>query len=480
MKRLISLLTIALMLFGTCCAVTAYDESEYDYYEEEYIPSYEPFDYEIIIDNDLIIGDSGYLIEYWEYYRYTTVAEALGFTTTFNEETGMVESVKDDVTISFLPDGSYLSITENGELTIETDWVYEIANVEDRVYIDYSEIEYFFGDYTDRMFSINYDDYSLNIITPEMKKKLASEADKKLTYFNEILNAERTKNFTSEASGVVDISFSSDFFGVSGSGNAKMQVISAKEGEKSYVKISQTNKGLMNLLSLMNDEAVLPHTIEAFNDGKHTYYKGSETVSSMLDDEYYGFEYAYKNEASKVMDKWCYSENNSTSFITFIADDTTVGELIVNSAFETEDSDDAIEKIKMVTSLLSDENFKVSKANDTKTYKFKVDTKTLLNILSKSENLSDDLSDFENFNFELTLNEKISKKGSSSVLNGSISIENLPNPWNEDVLSGKISFDINGEAKFKEKTGFSFPNTSKAVNLTEFVQSVIDSDILYE
>lgn len=481
MKRLLSLLISALLLTGTSGMVAAYDEYEDDYYDDYYYEiSYEPFEYEIVVDNDLRTSDTGYLVDYWEHYRYTTVSEALGFKTTFNESTGMVESVKDDTKISFWPDGSYMYVAKGNEIINEMEWPYGIANVEDRVYIEYSQVEYFFGDYTKSEIFVDLSNYSLNIVTPEKKQSLTEEADRKLTYINELLNAVKDKNYISESAYVVNISLASEFFGVSATGDTEVEILSVKEDDKVYTKISQSNDGLMNFFRLINDEdiSISPIT-ETFTDGGITYYKGKDTVKSMLDYEYYGFAEEYEDEAQEVLDKWCYNESDVYSSVPFITKDMTVGEFIVNYAFDTSGSG-AFEIIDTLTSLLSDENFVVSKSGGTKTYRFKIDTDTFLKAFETSEAFSEDLSTFDDLSISLTLTEKVSASGASSVGNGKIILSNIPNPWNEKVFSSEITFSSKENTKFKENTGFDFPDVSNAVNLTEFAQETIDNDIFYD
>ena len=441
------------------------------------------FNYTITVDGVTVPSEPGYF-RYVTYYRYTSITDALGFQTTFNPETGKIETVKNDLKISFACNGSELEITQGGILK-DIHCIY-VTNYEDRIYITDFGVKEVLAPLTDSEIWFDELTNTVSIYSSAGKQALAEQTDARLTLFNEMMGLTRDKNYTSQGTGNMTMNLSSKLFGLSGTGEINFETVSAKSGNKAYSKVITSNSGLMNLLHLNidDDEISKSETIEIYTDGQQVYLKSKILTKALLQEEDYAFSYDYPEQTELLMDKWVTTDNFPPSYLLLLNNGITLGNFIVDYCFETATYyTNPIDMIDMFVTLMSDENITVTENNGLKTYAYKIDKNTYLKCLEPMlpEMSEEERAEFDavmdGFEMEMTAAETVTADGLKSVSGGKISLSNVPNPWNEDVFSGEILFSAEETAAFLENVEYAFPDVSGAVNLTDFVKSVTDADI---
>lgn len=475
MKRILAVILSVFLVLGASPALA-----------EDYVDSdgayWTPFDYTITVDGAEAAAEPGYN-GYIYLYRYTSIADALGYQTSFNAETGKVESVKGDLTVSFSTSDGGITLIQ-GEIT-NTDY-FRATTIHDKTYISYTNAKKL-ASYVDFALFADENLGTVSIYTPAGKYALAERTDARLTQLNAMLGLTKDKNYTSQGTSKMAMNFSSKLFGLSGTGDMHLETVSAKDGDKTYAKITASNSGLMNLFRMFhmqNGEIPADDTMEFFTDGQQIYFKNKALAKSLLTEYDYAFTYRYTKQVDEVADKWFYSDVLSSSYQLLLNKSISMGGFLVDYCFENAAyATDPIAMIDMLTTLFSDENITVTEKNGLKTYTYKLNKNTFLNCMEPllSEMSEEERTEFDSvmdaFNLEMTASQAISADGIISASNGKITLSNVPNPWNEDVFSGEILFTAEENAKFAETIEFAFPDVSDAVNLTEYAQSVIDADI---
>ncbi len=477
MKKIFAVLLSAMMILG---ASPAFAEGDYT---NDYADDTSLFDYIITVDGTEVNSEPGYD---GYLYRYTSIADALGFQTSYQAETGTVLSTKDDITISFAANGSNYfgaNFTQGGQTY--SDYFY-FENINDRIYIPYPSAE-MLASSVNLTLTANESLEIVSIYTADGKQALKEQADARLTRMNEMLGLTKDKNYTAQGTGSMTVNLTSNLFGLSGAGTMNIETVSAKSGDKQYSKVTMSGSGLMNLFQysgMENEDFSDSDTIEVFTDGKQVYFKNDKLAEALLSEEYYAFAYDYPEETESVLNKWVYTETVPSSFQLLLNNGASMGSFIVDYCFENASyATDPAAMIDMMVTLMSDETIAVTENNGKKTYTYKVDKSTFLNCL---EQILPQMSDeeraefdavMEGFSIEVSAAETVSADGIISMSDGKISISNVPNPWNKDVFSGEILFTSAENAAFQDTVEFAFPDISDAVNLTAYVNSVLEADV---
>ena len=335
------------------------------------------FNYTITVDGVAVPSEPGYF-HYVTYYRYTSITDALGFQTTFCPETGIVESKKDDLIISFPANGFEATVQQGDEIIDVLHYI--IKNINDKTYITSFDANKF-ASYVNMVLFTNDAANAVTIYTPAGKQALAEQTDARLTLFNEMTGLTRDKNYTSQGTGNMTMNLSSKLFGLSGTGEINFETVSAKSGNKTYSKVITSNSGLMNLLHLNidDDEISKSETIEIYMDGQQVYLKSKTLTKALLQEEDYAFSYDYPEQTELLMDKWVTTDNFPPSYRLLLNNGITLGNFIVDYCFETATYyANPIDMIDMFVTLMSDENITVTENNGLKTYAYKIDKNTYL------------------------------------------------------------------------------------------------------
>lgn len=434
-----------------------------------------PFDCVITVDGKEVQSEPGY--DNW-FYRYTSIADALGFTTSFNEEAGEVVSVNGDTSLSF-PIGGYGASLTAGNKTTTIEY-FPIQIINDKTYLPYYCIETL-ASFTDMEAYVDNAAGVVSIYTAAGKTALAEQADTRMTRFNEMLGLTKDKNYTSSGTGNITINLASELFGLSGTGDIQLETSSVKSGEKTYSKVSTTSSGLMNVIGLLNgqsQEMPSSETMEIFSDGQRVYLKGKSLAKTLLAGIDATFPYSYPSETETISDQWFYMEDLPSSYPLLLNNSTSIGRFIVDYCFAFRPHTDPIQMYNMMVDLLADDNVEITESNGMKTYTYKIDRNSFMDLLAPltAEMSAEERANFDTvmngFGFEISASENVSADGIASVSGGKISISNIPNPWNEDVFSGEILFTAEENALFAETADYTFPDISNAVNLEEYVKSV--------
>lgn len=440
------------------------------------------FNYTITVDGVTVPSEPGYN---GSLYRYTSIADALGYETAFHAETGIVESKKGDITVTFAVSGyGGATVVQEDEFKDYLGYFYA-QNIYDKLYISYYNAEAL-ASVVDAGLVVDESASTVSIYSSAGKQALAEQTDARLTLFNEMMGLTRDKNYTSQGTGNMTMNLSSKLFGLSGIGEINFETVSAKSGNKAYSKVITSNSGLMNLLHLNidDDEISKSETIEIYTDGQQVYLKSKTLTKALLQEEDYAFFYDYPEQTELLMDQWVTTDNFPPSYRLLLNNGITLGNFIVDYCFETATYyANPIDMIDMFVTLMSDENITVTENNGLKTYAYKIDKNTYLKCLEPMlpEMSEEERAEFDavmdGFEMEMTATETVTADGIKSVSGGKISLSNVPNPWNEDVFSGEILFSAEETAAFLENVEYAFPDVSGAVNLTDFVKSVTDADI---
>ncbi|MBQ4086655.1 MAG: hypothetical protein IJC78_00220 [Clostridia bacterium] len=462
--------------------------------EEEYVREFQ--EHKIFVDGKEVPCEPAILVDgYTILYRYTSLAEALGLTVSFDAEAGLVHTDGNGYAITFDAIGANTTVTENGEPidVYEDEFTFVLYNMEDKLYIEDFAVDYKLADYSDRGIRVDDGTNDIYIYTAEGKRAMADELNQKISMLNSMQAEIQDKDYLSESTGEFVVNIKSDFLDIEGNGQTTVQISSAKLGEKNYTKIHTEGKGLMNLIPLLTgisssygtDEApeAFPNTtdVEIYQDGMRFYIKGEEQARQLIMGEAAWLLYEDPEEVAEVTKQWVYTDNIPESY-TALLKDGDLGTYLVDAAF-TAGNDTAPEiLIDVFGTLFGNENFTVTDNAQGKTYTYTLNKETFLAALSP---VLADMSDeeraafdkqMEQFGFEMSAVQNTTKEGGVSLSEASISLSNIENPWNEQMLSLQISVKSSANIAFSGANSFAFPDVSQAVNLTEFADKLMEED----
>lgn len=483
MKRFFSTLLSAILLVTSTLTAVAFDTSYYVF-------DLTPVECSLTVDGKILPCAPGYIDSLDVYYRYTSVAEALGFEVTFSDETGMVNATYNGTFISCSTDGFDIFVTSPDGTSEELNFIYTIfINIDDRMYVSKHGIQNLLQNYTNRKICFDAEnETNLSVYTESGIRSMIASVNKELSVLNQIQSTFLIKDYTSSGTSKVTINLGSDFFGIEGTGDSVITTTSAKRGEKTYWKTESTGSGLMNLFMLLEnsydiDPETLPvnESMEFFSDGKTLYVKNPSLTKAMFEEEDHGFTYIYSEAADAVLNQWTYAECTQKKWEEYFLNPAGVGTFIVNLAFDM--SDEPPQKmIDMFLTLLSDKNFSVTNSAGGKTYTYKMDKTTFLEALAPTISVmsEEERAEFEKtmspFDIHISMKQNIKNSGSTNTSNCKISLANIPNPWNAQVFSMDICIDSSQTTSFTNATKFAFPDVSNAINITEYIDKTY-SDI---
>lgn len=490
MKRFFSTLLSAILLVTSTLTAVAFSLPDYD------ADHLTPIECSITLDGKTLPCEPGYADNYDTYYRYTSIADALGFETTFSAETGRIESTYEDGScISFGTTGTDAMITYPDGSVDDFFLYYALVNIDGRMYISKYGIDDLLQDKTEkRIYFDGEKDSHFYIYTEAGINSMIRSVNKELSVLNQIQSTISNQDYTSSGTTKLTINLGSDFFGIKGSGDSVVTVTSAKRGEKMYWKIESTGNGLVNLFKLLEniydiDAEKFPssESLECFFDGNKFYLKDPTRIKSMLEYEYYDFTDEFPEETNAVLNEWAYTEEMQEAWSEYLLYSSDLGTFIVNYAFDMSYDESPQEMIDMLLALLSDKNFSVNSSLSGKTYTYKLDKAAFLEALAPTMSVmsKEERAEFEKtmsvFDINLTTKQKIKDSGSTSTSSFEISLSNIPNPWNEEVFSLDISAESSQTYSFTKAKTFTFPDVSNAVNIIEYVENVlIEHEIYYD
>ena len=494
MKRFFATLSTAILLITSTLTTVAFDASYDDYYVEDL----SPIECSIFIDGKAYPCEPGYSDGYDTYFRYTSVADALGFKTTFSAETGRIYSTRDDVCVSFNTIGEDIEITYPDGTGTKPYFLYnDLGNIDGRMYIsDYGIRTLLNASGGRHIYASSGVKASLNCYTEAGINALIRSADKELSVLNEMQAELVNQDYVSNGTNKITVKLGSDFFGIEGAGESVITITSAKRGKKAYVKLETKGKGLINFVRMLYDDfsvwgsETFPETtsVEWYFDGTTNYVKGAPLVESKIQYEDYGFTYDFPEETNAVLDKWVYSDYNSDDDLAqYVANPPSIGTFIVNYAFDNAYERAPEETIAVFLSLFSDKNFTVKNTAQGKTYTYKLDKNALARALEPTlaTMTENEKAEFEKnmalFDINITVKQSTKQTGATSTAKGKISVSNIQNPWNKQVFSLDVSFESSETYSFKKAQTFTFPDISNAVNITEYMgEFLAEHEVFYD
>ena len=424
---------------------------------------------------------------YSQSYQYITIANTLGYTTTYNEETEEIVSVKDGRTIK-LKVGDYDAFVTEGETTNDV-FLYDVPFVvEGRTFISRSalknlfDVELYLSDYDEENpESLPYINiYEYNHFYRIFKENF-TEYENLIEKIAEICNPDI--DFQTEAQMEYKLDFNSPAFGTTIKGSGKTKFVFEDSDSYKYMKVSNNSDGIFNLLdfslyafdydfyneenSEKRPEIDLDKTdeLEMYYTPENIYLKSDDVVYYNM----YGTDYF---NGENIKDKWLKLPNLAfgEEIASFddenfeMAKDYLIREVIA-SFLERNSHLSYNEICCKITEFTNTFNKDIIKYNEkTKTLKIDCSAKDFKNIVMFL-GFTEKEAQWAAFDFESTdvYDDKGLPKGQGKL---SYTLTNIPNPFNVEI--GTVSFEMKITSKSKQlNQKRAIPSPESIINIDE-------------